>query len=85
MAEAPSSVHRLLTVIRARVSSLSVAPRRARPVATLAVSLRGPERPLGQAPASLAVGHGGESTVDPWTGHPGAGPRARDRVRGICY
>jgi hypothetical protein len=78
MAEAPSSARRLLTVVRARVSSLPVAPRRARPVSTLAASLRGPERPLGRAPASLAVGHRGKSTVDPWTGHPGAGPQAMD-------
>jgi hypothetical protein len=67
MAEAPSSVRRLLTVVRARVSSLLIAPRRARPVSTLAVSLRGPERPLGQAPASLAIGHGGSPR---WTRGP---------------
>jgi hypothetical protein len=85
MAEAPSLARRLLTVVRAQVSSLPVAPRRARPVSTLAASLRGPERPLGRAPVSLAVGHGGKSTVDPWTGHPDAGPQAMDRVHGISY
>jgi hypothetical protein len=59
-AKAPSSARRLLTVVRARVSSLPVVTRHARPVSTLTASHRGPERPLGQAPASLAVGHGGE-------------------------
>jgi hypothetical protein len=46
------SVRCLLTVIRTQVSGLPVTPRCARPVSTLAASLRGPERPLGQAPAS---------------------------------
>jgi hypothetical protein len=78
-------VRRLLTVIRAQVSGPPVALRRARPISTLAVSLRGPERPLGQAPASSYRRPRGESTVDPWTGHPGAGPRAMDRVHGISY
>jgi hypothetical protein len=66
-AEAPSSARRLLTVVRARVSSLPVVPCRARPVSTLAASLRGPEQPLGQAPVSLAVGHGGSPR---WTRGP---------------
>jgi hypothetical protein len=83
--EAPPSVRRLLADIRALARSPPVARRCARPVSTLTVNHRGPERPLGRAPASPCRRPRGESMVDPWTGHPGAGPRAMDRVHGISY
>jgi hypothetical protein len=78
-------VRRLLTVIPAQVSGPPVAPRRARPISNLTVSLRGLERLLGQALVTSCRRPWGESTVDPWTGHPGASPRAMDRVHGISY
>jgi hypothetical protein len=51
-AEAPPLVRHLLVVVRTPVSGPPVASRRVLPVATLAASRRGPERPLGRAPAS---------------------------------
>jgi hypothetical protein len=51
-AKASSPVHHLLAVARASVSGPPIVPRRALPVATLAASHRGLERPLGRAPTS---------------------------------
>jgi hypothetical protein len=51
-----------LAVIRAQVSGLPVTPRRARPISTLTVSLRGLERPLGQALASSCRQPRGDSS-----------------------